>query len=127
MPGAIAKLRRKVIEDLLEELDYILVVVNPAHPEVELPRPLRESGQPVALHIGFRMAVPIPDLTVGEAGIEATLSFNRSPHHCRLPWSSIVQITVDDEHLVWLCPDAVARGEAREREESESKPKLKLV
>jgi hypothetical protein len=126
MPGAIAKLRRSVIQQLLGELDFILVVVNPAHPGVELPRPLRESGQPVALHVGFRMALPIPDLSLGDEAIEATLSFNRSPHHCRIPWGSIVQITVEEEHLVWLCPDAVSRGEAREPE-PESKPRLKLV
>ena len=126
MAGAIARLRRSVIEGLLRELDFIMVVVNPAYPEVELPGPLRESSQPVALHIGYRMALPIPDLTLGDTGIEGTLSFDRTPHRCRLPWGSIVQVSDGEEHLVWLCRDGLTRTSST-REEPESRPRLKLV
>ncbi len=127
MAGPIAKLRRHVIEELLAELDFIMVVVNPAHPGVELPAPLREGGAPVPLEIGRRMPLPIPDLRLDDEGIEATLSFARTPHLCRLPWSAIVQVSVGEEHLVWLCPDGLARPSSSAPREEASRPRLKLV
>jgi hypothetical protein len=41
------------------------------------------------LQVGRRMAIPIPDLTIDDEGISCTLSFNRSPFWCRIPWSAI--------------------------------------
>jgi hypothetical protein len=42
------------------------------------------------------MAIPIPDLTIDEAGISCTLSFNRSPFWCRIPWHAIYALVGED-------------------------------
>lgn len=125
-PGPIAGLRREVIERLLGQTDYLLLVVTPGCPGVRLPEELLQAGQPVPLHIGWRLPVPIPDLRLDEAGISGTLSFQRTPHPCQLPWASIVQVSLGDEHLIWLTPE-LASPPAERPHAPESHPKLKLV
>jgi hypothetical protein len=120
--GAINKLKRQVVSQLLSELDYILLVVDPRCAGVTLPAELVALGQPVGLHIGFHLAIPIPDLQVEESGISGTLSFNRTPFRCALPWTSVVQISAHDEHLLWLTPPP-----AEEPPAADSRPRLKLV
>ncbi len=123
--GPIGRLKRLVLEQLLREEDFVLVVVDPASPGVKLPTPLLEGGQPVALHLGLRMAVPVPDLLVDETGISGTLSFNRAPFHVSLPWPSLVQVSVRDEHLIWLTPSAP--GLEPRAPGSKDRPRLRLV
>lgn len=123
-PGPIAKLRREVIERLLGEADFLLLVVNPGCPGVELPASLLQTGQPVPLHIGWRLAVPIPDLRLDERGISGTLSFGRTPHPCHLPWGSIVQVSLEEEHLIWITPGLLP---AHEEKSPETRPKLRLI
>jgi hypothetical protein len=48
------------------------------------------------LQVGLNMAIPIPDLKVDEVGISCTLSFNRAPFWCRIPWSSIYALVGED-------------------------------
>lgn len=43
------------------------------------------------LNLSYRYS--IPDLEVGEAGVQATLSFGGRPFHCVLPWEAIFGIT----------------------------------
>ena len=100
--GAIADSKALMIRRLSEEEDYVLLVIDPRCSGVMLPENLMASAQPVGINIGWRMAVPIPDLKVDAEGIAGTLSFQRTPHFCRFPWAAIMQITVDDEHLVWV-------------------------
>jgi hypothetical protein len=124
--GPIGKMKRQIIAQLLEQEDFILLVVQVGQPGVQLPGPLLEAGQPVALHIGWRMPVPIPDLALGEEAITGTLSFNRNPFACRLPWAAIVQVSVGDEHLVWLSPASAAMSQSAKPLKREP-PKLRLV
>lgn len=57
---------------------------------VELPEWLR--GPSVTLQIGYDMPRPIPDLTIDEHGVRATLSFQRTPFRCVIPWRAIYAI-----------------------------------
>ena len=120
--GPITKLKQQIVSQLLGELDYVLLVVDPRSPGVTLPAEIVEAGQPVGLHIGFQVAIPIPDLQLDEHGIMGTLSFNRIPFHCALPWASVVQVSVGDEHLLWLAPPSTG-----DEPEPKSRCKLRLV
>ncbi len=54
------------------------------------------------------MAVPIPDLRVEDDGLSCTLSFNRTPFYCVIPWSAVFALVGDDGRgLVW--PDDVPK------------------
>ena len=130
--GSISRLKRQIVTQLLEEEDFILMLVHPQIPGVVLPDDLMSSKQPVGINIGWRMAIPAPDLTLGEDNISCTLSFNQTPFFCEFPWSSIMQVSVSDEHMIWIEPPPEPAAEAPE-ETGESKPssgerpKLKLV
>jgi hypothetical protein len=128
--GTIAELKQQIVERLLEQEDYFLIVVDPRHRDVRLPEYLTESEQPVGLSIGLRMAIPIPDLEVDENGIQGTLSFSRTPFYCFIPWAAMVQLSAGDEHLVWVIPPEAQRREQADESESEKssgKPRLRLV
>lgn len=58
---------------------------------VALPEWLRANPR-VVLDIGYDMAVPIPDLEIDDQGIRCTLSFNREPFLCRIPWDAVYGI-----------------------------------
>jgi len=130
--GSIAELKRMAIEQLLEQEPFMLVVVNPLTPGVQLPDYLVDASQPVPLHIGLRMAVEIPDLRIDDEGITGTLSFNRLPFHCVLPWPCLMQVSVDDEHLVWVVPPDDGEPPAADDDDDDDgdgpkKPHLRLV
>jgi hypothetical protein len=58
------------------------------------------------------MAIPIPDLRLDDEGMSCTLSFNRSPFFCVVPWTSVFAIVGDDARgMVW--PDDVPAEIAR--------------
>lgn len=103
--GSLKRIKRLAVEQLLEHEDYFLIVVDPTRPGVVLPEHLVVARQPVGLHIGRGLALPIPDLELDDDGLRGTLSFDRSPCHCTVPWPSLVQVSVDGEHLIWLSRD----------------------
>jgi hypothetical protein len=48
------------------------------------------------------MAVRIPDLEVTEDAVACTLSFNRSPHYCFVPWHAVYALVGEDGRgMVW--------------------------
>jgi hypothetical protein len=82
------------------------------------------------------MAIPIPDLKVDDDGITCTLSFNRSPFWCKIPWGAIYALVGEDGRGgVW--PDDVPpeiqlqqRSPAQQQKPAPSKrprPKLSAV
>lgn len=109
--GSIAALKRRAVEQLLAAEDYILIVINPLVRGVALPAPLIEARQPVPIHVGHRLAVPIPDLAIDDAGISGTLAFGERSFPCSFPWPSVIQLSVGNEHLVWVVPSADAEPE----------------
>ncbi len=128
--GSIAELKRSALEQLLQQEDFVLLVINPTMTGVKLPSPLIEARQPVPIHLGFRMAVPVPDLVIDDSGITGTLSFDRTPFACHFPWPALMQVSVGDEHLVWVVP--VDEGELSEpatdeRKMPKSKAHLRLI
>lgn len=125
--GSIAALKRTAVERLLAEEDFILIVINPLSPGVALPQRLIEARQPVPIHLGYRLAVPIPDLAIDDTGISGTLAFGEQSSHCVFPWPSMIQISVQDEHLVWVVPAADADPDAPPDEGKAPRRHLRLV
>jgi stringent starvation protein B len=79
--------KKAVALDLLERTS-VFVHLDPRRPGVIVPQGFLKQPQ-LVLQIGLNMAISIPDLDVTEEGITCTLSFNKRPHFCSLPWSSI--------------------------------------
>jgi stringent starvation protein B len=83
----------------------LFIHLDPRKAEVIVPPHFKKQAQ-LVLQVGLNMAVPIPDLHVDDDGVSCTLSFNRSPFWCRLPWSAIYALVGDDKRgMIW--PDEV--------------------
>jgi hypothetical protein len=87
--------KKEVALFLLEEEFSMFIHLDPRRPHVVVPRGFMGQSQ-LILQVGRRMAIPIPDLTVDDEGISCTLSFNRSPFWCRIPWSAIYALIGED-------------------------------
>lgn len=86
--------KRAIAEALLER-GSLFLHLDPRVEGVHVPPFLR--GQPqVVLQVGLNMAIPIVDLRVDEDGVTATLSFNRTPHLCFVPWDAVFALVGDD-------------------------------
>ncbi len=95
--------------------------LDPRRADVVVPKRLRSQSQ-LVLQIGMNMAVPIPDLKVGDDGLSCTLSFNRSPFWCFLPWTAVYALVGEDGRgMVW--PDDVPAELAAQT----PKPQLSVV
>jgi stringent starvation protein B len=86
--------KREVALALLEE-SSMFIHLDPRRPNVLVPKGFLTQHQ-LVLQVGLNMAIPIPDLTIDEAGISCTLSFNRAPFWCRIPWTAIYALVGED-------------------------------
>ncbi len=128
MPPLPAK--KAVALDLLERTS-LFVHLDPRRPGVIVPLVFAKQPQ-LVLQIGLNMAIAIPDLEVGDGGISCTLSFNRRPHFCRLPWSAIYAlIGQEGGGMVWpedVPPEVVAQQRSAGKKEAPArKPALRAV
>jgi hypothetical protein len=86
---------KKEVALALLEGSSMFVHLDPRRPDVSVPKWF--VGQPqLILQVGLNMAIPIPDLEVDDTGITCTLSFNRSPFLCRIPWTAIYALVGED-------------------------------
>jgi len=109
-----------VIKDLLSK-DNVFIHLDPRKEGVVVP--LWLSKQPhLVLEIGYDMMIQIPDLEVGEGGITATLSFDRSPFTCFVPYTSIFAAHNSGDTRIILWKNGVPV-----EMESKTKPILKLI
>jgi hypothetical protein len=92
---------------LLQTAASVFVHLDPRGADVLVPAWFKKQPQ-LVLQIGLNMTVPIPDLDVTSEGITCTLSFNRSPQFCRIPWASIYGLVGEDGRgMIW--PDSVPK------------------
>jgi stringent starvation protein B len=83
----------------------IYVHLDPRQAAVVVPPWFKKQPQ-LVLQIGLNMPVAIPDLRLDDDGMSCTLSFNRSPFHCVVPWASVFAMVGEDGRgMVW--PDDV--------------------
>jgi stringent starvation protein B len=111
--------KQAVALDLLERTS-VFVHLDPRRPGVIVPQGFLKQPQ-LVLQIGLNMAISIPDLDVGDDGISCTLSFNKRPHFCRLPWSSIYALIGEQGGgMVWpedVPPEVVSQQRAAAKKE----------
>jgi len=73
----------------------MFIHLDPRRPDVVVPRWF--AGQPqLVLQVGLNMAIPIPDLKLDDACISCTLSFNRQPFWCKIPWTAVYALIGED-------------------------------
>ena len=103
---------KKEVALALLERSSVHVHLDPRAPGVLVPLAFKTQPQ-LVLQVGLNMPVPIPDLRLDEEGFSCTLSFNRSPFHCVVPWSSVYAMVGEDGRgMVW--PDDVPAEVARQ-------------
>lgn len=107
--------KREVALALLQG-SMVSVYLDPRGEEVRVPPWFKKQAQ-LMLQIGLNMPVPIPDLDVGEEALSCTLSFNRRPEFCRIPWRSIYALVGQDGRgMIWpddVPPEVAAQAEGR--------------
>lgn len=106
--------KKSVALELLERTS-VFVHLDPRRPGVVVPREFLKQPQ-LVLQIGLNMAIQIPDLEVTDTGITCTLSFNRRPQYCVLPWSAIYALIGEQGGgMVWpedVPPEVVSQRQA---------------
>jgi stringent starvation protein B len=92
---------KKEVALALLERSSVHVHLDPRATGVVVPAWFKKQPQ-LVLQIGLNMPVPIPDLRLDETGMSCTLSFNRAPFYCVVPWSSVYAMVGDDGRgMVW--------------------------
>jgi len=103
---------KKEVALALLERSSVYVHLDPRQEAVVVPPWFKKQPQ-LVLQVGLNMPMPIPDLRLDEDGMSCTLSFNRSPFFCVVPWSSVFAMVGDDGRgMVW--PDDVPAEVARQ-------------
>ena len=122
--------KQAVALDLLERTS-VFVHLDPRRPGVIVPQGFLKQPQ-LVLQIGLNMAIAIPDLEVGDEGISCTLSFNKRPQFCRLPWSSIYALIGESGGgMVWpedVPPEVVSQQRAAAKKDTKPRrPGLRAI
>jgi len=105
------------LQDLLRTGHIVQVRINTSHEskgdiELVIPEYLKKDAE-VVLEIGYNTAIPIPDLELESNGVSCTLSFNRTPQYCFIPWESITGYGGD---AVTALLEELQKGKAKEDE-----------
>jgi stringent starvation protein B len=107
--------KREVAIALLET-SSVYVHLDPRASGVMVPAWFKKQPQ-LVLQVGLNMPVPIPDLDVGEEALSCTLSFNRRPEYCRIPWSAVYGLVGEDGRgMIWpedVPPEVAAQAQGR--------------
>jgi len=116
---------KKEVALALLERGSVHVHLDPRAGGVVVPAWFKRQPQ-LVLQVGLNMPVPIPDLRVDEDGMSCTLSFNRSPFFCIVPWSAVFAMVGDDSRgMVWpedVPPEVATQARGREAEPPAKKP-----
>jgi stringent starvation protein B len=85
----------------LLESGSVYLHLDPRREGVNVPEWFKEKSQ-LVLQIGLNFPIPIRDLEIDERGVRCTLSFNRQPFYCIVPWSSVYALIAEDgQATVW--------------------------
>jgi len=103
---------KKEVGLALLERSSVYVHLDPRRNDVVVPVWFKKQPQ-LVLQVGMNMPVPIPDLRFDDGGMSCTLSFNRAPFFCVVPWASVFAMVGEDGRgMVW--PDDVPPEVARQ-------------
>jgi stringent starvation protein B len=105
---------KKEVALALLERSSVYVHLDPRQVDVVVPPKFKRQAQ-LVLQVGLNMAVQIPDLRLDDDGIGCTLSFDRVPFFCVVPWASVfAMVDTDGRGMVW--PDDVPAEVARQNQ-----------
>jgi hypothetical protein len=80
---------------------HLFLHLDPRVTDVRVPEFLRRQPQ-LVLQVGFDMPVPVPDLRVEREGLGATLSFQRTPFPCWVPWRAVFALLDEaGQGVIW--------------------------
>lgn len=126
--------KRETVLKLLDKSSARLFL-DPRRDGVVVPKWFLKQAE-LVLRVGYTLSPPIPDLEIGEEFISCTLSFNRRPTWCRLPFSAIYAVISDADGRGVVWPEDVPLesqlrgpqdGPSRARAPAPVKPKLAAV
>jgi hypothetical protein len=121
---------KKEIALALLERSSVHVHLDPRAPGTLVPAWFKKQPQ-LVLQVGLNMPVPIPDLRVDESGFSCTLSFNRTPFFCVVPWVSVYALVGDDGRgMVWpedVPPEVASQAKKSEADAPEERPRPQKV
>jgi len=118
---------KKEVALALLEGPSMFVHLDPRRDGVKIPPRFRDKPQ-LVLQIGLNMFVPIPDLKVDDEGITCTLSFDRAPFWCCMPWTAVYALVGEDGRgMMWpndIPPEVVAQMQnPQQQQQSREAPK----
>jgi len=118
--------KKDVALALLEQAS-MYIHLDPRGDSVHVPVWFKKQPQ-LVLQVGLNMAVPIPDLRVTDEGLSCTLSFNRSPFFCSIPWRAVFALVGEKgQAMVWAedVPAEVA-AQAQAQKQPQERPRAHL-
>jgi len=113
---------------LLEKAS-MYIHLDPRADIVKVPLWFKKQPQ-LVLQVGLNMAVPIPDLHVDDEGLSCTLSFNRAPFFCLIPWPAVFALVGENgQAMVWAedVPAEVAAQAQAQRAPEKPRTHLRSV
>jgi len=117
--------KKDVALALLEQAS-MYIHLDPRAEEVQVPSWFKKQPQ-LVLQVGLNMPVPIKDLHVDERGISCTLSFNRSPFFCMIPWPAVFALVGENGQAMVWAEDVPAEVSAQAQAQKEQpKPRTHL-
>ena len=120
---------KKDVAIALLQKSSLYIHLDPRDESVRVP-PWLKQRVPLVLQVGLNMAVSIPDLDVGDDALSCTLSFQRRPHFCYIPWSSVYALVGEDQRgMVWPedVPREVAAQAQKQQQVEKRRSKLRAV
>ncbi|HET7542775.1 MAG TPA: ClpXP protease specificity-enhancing factor SspB [Polyangiaceae bacterium] len=117
--------KKDVALALLEQAS-MYIHLDPRAGSVQVPPSFKNQPQ-LVLQVGLNMAVAIPDLHVDDQGLSCTLSFNRTPFFCIIPWPAVFALVGENgQAMVWaedIPAEVAAQAQAQKAPE---KPRTHL-
>jgi len=108
--------KRDVALALVQTATSVFIHLDPRGAEVLVPSWFKNQPE-LVLQVGLNLVPPIVDLDIGADALSATLSFNRRPEFCKIPWSAIWGLVGDDGRgMIWpesVPPEVAARAPGR--------------
>lgn len=121
---------KKEVAIALLEGPSMFVHLDPRREGVKIPPRFRDKPQ-LVLQIGLNMFVPIPDLKVDDEGITCTLSFDRAPFWCCMPWNAVYALVGEDGRgMMWpndIPPEVVAQMQNPQQQQQQQREAPKPV
>ena len=120
---------KKEVALALLEGESVFIHLDPRRSGVLVPKQFAKQTQ-LVLQVGLKLAIRIPDLHIDEEGISCTLSFNRAPFWCRMPWGSIYALVgPDGRGMLWpddVPPEVAAQMRAGRSKNGAKRPRPRL-